>query len=90
MCFLGLSLEDDVPDHSTLSRFRSELTAKKAYDQILRKVNVQLSSHKLIVRNGSAKVDASLTQSPAISSTCTSDRPYQSDTNCILNNNKGP
>lgn len=63
MRFLGLSLEDDVPDHSTLSRFRSELTSKKAYDRILRKVNAQLSSHRLIVKGG-AKVDASLTQSP--------------------------
>lgn len=66
MRFLGLSLEDDVPDHSTLSRFRKELTEKRAYDRILRKVNVQLSAHKLLVRNGSAKVDASLTQSPFI------------------------
>ncbi len=32
-------LEDDVPDHSTLSHFRSELIAKKAYDWILKKVN---------------------------------------------------
>lgn len=64
MRFLGLSLEDDVPDHSTLSRFRSELTQKRAYDRILKKVNHQLSSHKLIVKNGSAKVDASLTESP--------------------------
>ncbi|SNZ01219.1 IS5 family transposase [Flagellimonas pacifica] len=64
MRFLGLSLEDAVPDHSTLSRFRSDLVAKKAYDRILKKVNAQLSSHRLIVRNGSAKVDASLTESP--------------------------
>ena len=26
LCFLGLALEDDVPDHSVLSRFRTQLT----------------------------------------------------------------
>ena len=63
MRFLGLFLEDDVPDHSTLSRFRKELTQRRAYDRILKKVNHQLSAHKLIVKGG-AKVDASLTQGP--------------------------
>ncbi len=42
MLFLGLSLEDSVPDHSTLSRFRSELAVKRAYDRLLRKINKQL------------------------------------------------
>ena len=64
MRFCGLVLEDSVPDHSTLSRFRSELTAKKAYDRLLRKINTQLQRQNLIVNNGKAKVDASLTQSP--------------------------
>jgi IS5 family transposase len=32
MRFCGLNLEDDVPDHSTLSRFRKELVEKKAYE----------------------------------------------------------
>ena len=30
MRFLGLNLEDDVPDHSVLSRFRTRLTAAGA------------------------------------------------------------
>ena len=30
MCFLGLALEDDVPDHSVLSRFRTRLTKAQA------------------------------------------------------------
>jgi IS5 family transposase len=64
MRFCDLSIEDRVPDHSTLSRFRTELTQKKAYDRMLRKMNSQLSSHKLIVKTGQAKVDASLTESP--------------------------
>jgi len=63
MRFCNLSIEDSVPDHSTLSRFRTELTQKKAYDRLLKKINRQLGSHKLIIKDG-LKVDASLTESP--------------------------
>ncbi|PXW88329.1 transposase-like protein DUF772 [Nitrosomonas sp. Nm84] len=35
MRFLGLYLEDDVPDHSVLSRFRTRLTAAGAWDGLL-------------------------------------------------------
>lgn len=34
MRFLGLSLEDDVPDHSVLSRFRTRLTAARAWNGV--------------------------------------------------------
>ena len=63
MRFCGLDLEDKVPDHSTLSRFRTALTKAKAMDKLLKAVNKQLESHKLIVKTG-IKVDASLTASP--------------------------
>lgn len=63
MEFCGLILEDDVPDHSTLSRFRKELTGKKSMDRMLRKINNQLEQHKVIVKSGVA-VDASITDSP--------------------------
>lgn len=63
MDFCGLKIEDGVPDHSTLSRFRTELTQKKAYDRLLKKINQQLTKRKLIVKGG-VKVDASLTESP--------------------------
>ncbi len=64
MRFCGLQLEDSVPDHSTLSRFRSELVAKKAYDRLLRKMNDQLKSKGIMLKEGKAQVDASLTDSP--------------------------
>ena len=64
MKFCDLALEDPVPDHSTLSRFRKELTEKKSYDRLLLKINRQLTKHRLILKTGKAKVDASLTQSP--------------------------
>lgn len=64
MAFCGLQIEDDVPDHSVLSRFRSELTEKKAFDRMLRKINDQLEKKKIMVKEGSALVDASITDSP--------------------------
>ena len=61
--FCGLELMDSVPDHSTLSRFRSELTRKKLYQPIMLMVNKQLAEKGLMVK-GTAIVDASLTLSP--------------------------
>jgi IS5 family transposase len=47
-----------------LSRFRSELTEKKAFDRILKKINRQLVDHKVIIRNGAGIIDATLTDTP--------------------------
>ena len=55
MHFCQLELEDDVPDHSTLSRFRKELVEKKAFDRFLRKINKQLKDKGLMIKEGSAK-----------------------------------
>lgn len=63
MRFLGLSLEDDVPDHSVLSRFRTRLTVAGAWDGLLAQVNAQIQAHDIMVRQG-CHVDASITQSP--------------------------
>lgn len=62
MRFCGLELEDFVPDHSTLSRFRSELTKYKAMDKLLKEFNRQLEKNQIIVHTG-VKVDATLTAS---------------------------
>lgn len=63
MRFLGLSLEDDVPDHSVLSRFRTRLTAAGAWDGLLMQMNEQIQAHDITVKRG-CHVDASITQSP--------------------------
>ena len=60
MKFCDLTIEDSVPGHSTLSRFKKELRDKEAYDQILSRFNEQLESQSLFVENGSARVDARL------------------------------
>ena len=63
MRFLGLSLEDDVPDHSVLSRFRTRLTEARAWDSLLDAVNRQFDLHGVNLKRG-VHVDASLTISP--------------------------
>jgi len=61
--FCGLTMDEVAPDHSTLSRFRTEMTQKKVYDKLLRAMNKQLEKHQIIVKKG-AIVDASIIDSP--------------------------
>ena len=63
MNFCGLQLEESVPDHSTLSRFKNDLTKNNAFDKLLVEINNQLEAHGLLLKTG-VKVDASLTDSP--------------------------
>ena len=58
--FVGLSLADAVPDHSTLSRFRGQLG--KRMMKLLEAFNRQLDRRGLIVRQGTL-IDASFVQS---------------------------
>lgn len=63
MKFVGLALEDDVPDHSVLSRFRTALTQKDAYEKLMGNINGQLETKGVLLKKG-AIVDASITDSP--------------------------
>ena len=63
MKFVGLSLEDDVPDNTVLSRFRTELTNQGAYEGLLQSINQQLEDKGILVKKGGI-VDASITNSP--------------------------
>lgn len=58
--FVGLSLSDTVPDHSTLSRFRSQLGNR--FSGLMEALNGQLDQRGLIVRRGTL-IDASFVQS---------------------------
>ena len=60
--FLGLSIEDSVPDHSVISRFRKELSEKNALKKVLGELNRQLTKHKIIIKTG-VLIDASVSQS---------------------------
>jgi IS5 family transposase len=64
MRFCDLDIEDNVPDHSVLSRFRTELTKNKAFDRLFKKINRQLAARDVIVRNGVGVIDASITETP--------------------------
>ncbi|QOY51035.1 IS5 family transposase [Candidatus Sulfurimonas baltica] len=62
--FVGLSLEDTVPDESTICRFRNSLLANKLYDKLFNAVNKQLEDNNFIAKEGkSVLVDASLIKS---------------------------
>src|SRR5215468_6580757 len=58
--FVGLSLADTVPDHSTLSRFRAQLGDR--FWKLQEAFNRQLDRRGLIVRQGTL-IDASFVQS---------------------------
>ena len=60
MRFLNIKLEDDVPDHSVLSRFRTALTKARAWNALLASVNQQLMHLNAMVSDGH-HVDASVT-----------------------------
>jgi transposase, IS5 family len=59
--FVGLALADPVPDHSTLSRFRSELVRRGLAEPLLAELNRQLEGRGLMVKRGTL-IDASLVE----------------------------
>jgi IS5 family transposase len=58
--FCDLTIEDDVPGHTTLSRFRKVLIDKKVYDGLIHQVNNQLGKKNYKIIPGKAKIDARL------------------------------
>jgi len=64
MAFVGLSLEDTVPDETTICRFRNSLIENKLYDKLFNNINRQLENKGLIAKGGKhVLVDASLIKS---------------------------
>jgi len=59
--FVGLGLQDAVPDETTLVRFRQRLRAQGLHEQLLALVNRQLEQHGLILKTCTL-VDATLLQ----------------------------
>jgi transposase, IS5 family len=68
--FVGLSLDDAVPDHTTLWRFRQELAADGLAERVFAEIARQLEAKGLIVKRGTL-IDASLVAARA--------RPPQKD-----------
>lgn len=59
--FVGLGLQDDTPDHSTISRFRGMLT-KRIVEGLMEELNRQLEEKGLMVKAGTL-MDATLVES---------------------------
>lgn len=60
--FMEFSIEDDVPDETTICRFRNGLIRLNVLDKLLAMINSQLEGKGLLVREG-AVVDASVVES---------------------------
>lgn len=59
--FVGLSLSDNVPDHSSLWRFRNLLEQKALYEPLVEELNQQLERQGLIISTGEVSIiDASV------------------------------
>jgi transposase, IS5 family len=64
--FVGLSISESVPDHSTFWRFRNQIDAEKnnevsLYSQLLKNINQQLQKQGLIIAQGEVSIiDASV------------------------------
>lgn len=66
MHFCGLTLSDEVPDETTLCRFRNRLIVNKKLDPLLALINTQLQKQNLMVAKATgAVIDATLVQSAA-------------------------
>ena len=60
--FCGLTIEDSVPGHSTLSRFKKELIDHGALKSLEKDVETQLFSKGLSIHPGQGRIDAKLNQ----------------------------
>lgn len=57
--FVGLGLEDDTPDYSTISRFRTELSKRGLSEELFKELEAQLDKRGLILKEGTL-MDATL------------------------------
>src|SRR5580704_9589323 len=62
--FVGLSLEDEVPDHTTICRFRNRLIEAGLLDKLFAELDRQLEAAGVILRRGTM-LDATLIETGA-------------------------
>lgn len=60
--FTGFSLEDSIPDETTICRFRNELGKRGIFERLLDQINEQLQSKQVLVQSGTI-IDAGLISS---------------------------
>ena len=59
--FVGLGLQDDTPDYSTISRFRAELEKRGLSESVFKELETQLDEMGLILKEGTL-MDATLVE----------------------------
>lgn len=59
--FVGLGLQDDTPDYSTISRFRTELSKHGLSEELFKELESQLDKRGLILKEGTL-MDATLVE----------------------------
>ena len=59
--FVGLGIEDDVPDHSTISRFRKRVTEEGLARRLFKELTRQLEQRRLVVKKGTL-IDATIVE----------------------------
>src|SRR5690606_36645808 len=59
--FVGLSLEESVPDHSVLNRFRNELVALGLFDKLFAELDKQLEAAGVVLKRGTM-LDATVSE----------------------------
>lgn len=64
LSFCGLSLEDDVPDHSTIWRFREKLAGGGLIEPLFEALQRQLEARGVLVKQGTL-IDATLVRAAA-------------------------
>lgn len=83
--FVGLGLEESVPDHTVLSRFRNLLAGEGLLEKLFGELDRQLEKAGVILKRGTM-LDATLIE--AVSTPPTSGRPSQ-DTDARITARKG-
>ena len=62
--FVGLSLENPIPNSTTIGKFRNSLIKNKIFDKCLNAINKQLENKEFIASGGKdVLIDATLTKS---------------------------
>jgi IS5 family transposase len=83
MIFTGFEMGDEVPDETTLCRFRNKLVERNLHDILFQEINCQLESHGIKVK----KAEAALVDATIITSSA---RPRQTIENGVVKKSADP
>jgi IS5 family transposase len=72
--FVGLALDEDAPDHTTLCRFRNQLAEQGLAEKLFSEFARQLEARGLILKRGTM-IDASLLETPHRPGSADGERP---------------